>query len=120
MPMNNVAQTIILYGHEFCPAVPPVIGMLRLSKVPYEYRNIHQDEAARRHVRSLNNGNESVPTLVFPDGSHLTEPSGRALAHKLNSLGYRVPPQAWVSAYTFQLLIFGLIVWGLLSFWGWP
>jgi mycoredoxin len=116
--MNKNSQAIILYGHEFCPAVPPVIGMLRLSGVAYEYHNIHQDELARLQVRDLNQGNESVPTLVFPDGSHLTEPSGRALAHKLSHLGYRVPPQAWLSAYALHLLIGGIFIWALLSLGG--
>jgi mycoredoxin len=33
----------------------------------------------------LNNGNRSVPTIIFPDGSVLTEPSTSALAQKLQA-----------------------------------
>lgn len=49
----------------------------------YVYINIRQDEAARAIVRELNDGCESVPTLVFPDGSKLTEPSLAVLHEKL-------------------------------------
>ena len=40
----------------------------------------------------INHGNASVPTLVFPDGSTLTEPSDQALRQKLNGLGFEVGP----------------------------
>jgi DNA-binding MarR family transcriptional regulator len=33
---------------------------------------------------SLNGGNASVPTLIFPDGTQLTEPSSKELRAKLN------------------------------------
>ncbi|MEJ2012665.1 MAG: glutaredoxin domain-containing protein [Anaerolineales bacterium] len=58
--------------------------------VKYEYVNIRQDEAARARVRAINAGCESVPTLVFPDGTSLTEPSKEELEQRLASLG----PQA--------------------------
>jgi hypothetical protein len=45
--------------------------------------DIRQDEAGRARVREINAGCESVPTLVFPDGSTLTEPSPHALNLKL-------------------------------------
>ena len=40
----------------------------------------------------INHGNASVPTLVFPDGSTLTEPSDQALRQKLNGFGFEVGP----------------------------
>ncbi|MFN2148720.1 MAG: glutaredoxin domain-containing protein [Anaerolineales bacterium] len=51
--------------------------------VRYAYVDIRQDEAGRARVREINAGCESVPTLVFPDGSTLTEPSPHALNLKL-------------------------------------
>ena len=51
--------------------------------INYAYVNIRQDEAARARVREINGGCESVPTLVFPDGSTLTEPSTSLLNQKL-------------------------------------
>lgn len=62
--------------------------MLDEAHVDYEYVDIYTDPAAREWVREVNRGYESVPTLVFPDGSTLTEPSRRQLRAKLKSLGY--------------------------------
>jgi mycoredoxin len=87
---------IIVYGHPTCPALGPVKGLLTQSKVKFEYIDIHQDSAAAAHVRAINNGDESVPTLVFPDDSTLTEPSVEELKAKLESLGYKVGPVAWL------------------------
>jgi mycoredoxin len=64
--------------------------VLDQANIEYEYINIYEDQAARERVRQINHGCESVPTLVFPDGESLTEPSRRALETKLKSLGYDV------------------------------
>jgi mycoredoxin len=98
-------QPVLLYGHPFCPGLPPIEGMLKQVKVPYTYINIHEDDAARLRVTEINNGYESVPTLVFPDGSTLTEPSFRQMRAKLAALGYRVGVGAWLIGNAWQILI---------------
>ena len=40
----------------------------------------------REVVQKLNKGNMSVPTIVFPDGDVLTEPSTTVLMAKLSTL----------------------------------
>lgn len=83
-------QPIIVYGHPFCGMVAPVRQMLRVASAPYKYVDVLLDPDARRHVEEINNGNLSVPTLVFPDNSTLTEPARALLESKLRSLGYRL------------------------------
>jgi mycoredoxin len=51
--------------------------------IPYEYINIEEDDKAAEYVRRVNGGMQSVPTIIFPDGSVLVEPSPRQLAAKL-------------------------------------
>jgi mycoredoxin len=51
--------------------------------VEYNYINIEQDDEAAAYVKRVNGGRSSVPTIVFPDGSILVEPSARELAAKL-------------------------------------
>jgi mycoredoxin len=80
-------DTIIIYGHPSCPDLGSIIGLLKQSKVKFTYIDIHQDSAAAARVRAINNGNESVPTLAFSDGSTLTEPTVGELQSKLESLG---------------------------------
>jgi mycoredoxin len=89
-------DAIIVYGHPTCPALGPVKGLLTQSRVKFEYIDIHQDSVAATRVRAINNGNESVPTLVFPDGSTLAEPTVGELKTKLESLGYKVGLAAWL------------------------
>jgi mycoredoxin len=52
--------------------------------IPYEYINIEEDEKAAEFVASVNKGMHSVPTIIFPDGSILVEPTPRELARKFS------------------------------------
>ena len=104
-----MTQKTIVYGHPFCPMVGPVKRILNQSKVDFEYVNIHQDNAARQRVQEINNGNESVPTLEFPDGSTLTEPSTMELKRKLEALGHEVPMLALIVANLPSMLMLALL-----------
>jgi len=58
--------------------------VLNQREILYEYIDINKDRAARDYVEQVNNGNRSVPTILFPDGDILVEPSNRALNAKLD------------------------------------
>lgn len=116
--MPDEQAPIILYGHAACPGVPPARHMLERAGAAYEYVNIRQDTEARARVRAINNGNESVPTLVFPDGSTLTEPSSGALQGKLRALGYDVPLMARLFADWQWWLIAAGVIFALLRGFG--
>lgn len=100
-------DAIIVYGHPACPNLGPVKGLLKQSQVKFVYVDIHEDGAAAARVRVIDSGNESVPTLVFPDGSTLTEPTVGELQAKLESLGYQVGLAAWLIG-NFRLIFFML------------
>ena len=87
-----MSETIIVYGTPVCPMVTPVRSALKRASAEYDYIDIWQDDEARARVRSINNGNESVPTIIFPDGSTLTEPSDKQLFQKLETLGFTPAP----------------------------
>ncbi|MBK8903229.1 MAG: hypothetical protein IPM53_18735 [Anaerolineaceae bacterium] len=94
----HTTEKVIMYGTPTCPGVPPVRGMLERADVQFNYVNIGEDPIGRSRVMEINHGNASVPTLIFPDGSTLTEPSTAVLRQKLESLGYKVPqPTLWQS-----------------------
>ena len=87
-----------MYGSPTCPQVRPCRGALNRAGAAFEYIDIYKDANGRETVRSINNGYESVPTLVFPDGSTLTEPSGTELKAKLAELGHTSrKPKPWES-----------------------
>jgi mycoredoxin len=83
---------IVVYGSPACALVSSVRNALERADAVYEYVDIHNALEARERVREINRGYESVPTLVFPDGSTLTEPTRSELQAKLQSLGYEVRP----------------------------
>jgi mycoredoxin len=87
-----MTKKVILYGNSFCPQVRPVRATLEHSGVAYDYVDIRKNEAGRLRVQEINAGNESVPTLVFADGSTLTEPSRVTLLAHLDSLEYGLTP----------------------------
>lgn len=109
---------VIMYGSPTCPMVPPMLGLLKQAKVDYNYINIAQDESAREQVREINNGYESVPTFIFPDGSTLTEPSAGEVKGKLQQFGYEVPFTAMLMGNIWMILVAAAIAFALLRAFG--
>jgi mycoredoxin len=48
--------------------------------------DIERDTAAAEYVMSINGGNMTVPTVVFPDGTAVTNPSAKDVKTRLASL----------------------------------
>ena len=78
---------IIVYGAEWCWDCRRTRKFLDQNNISYQWINIDLDRAAEQIVIRLNHGNRSVPTIVFPDGSLLVEPSNTKLAEKLALVG---------------------------------
>lgn len=74
---------LIIYGTDWCGDCRRTRKFLTEHQIPFQLINIDQDKQAEKFVRSVNRGNRSVPTIVFPDGSILVEPSNGQLAQKL-------------------------------------
>lgn len=51
--------------------------------------DIERDPAAADYVMSVNGGNQTVPTVVFPDGTALTNPSAAQVRERLRGLAIR-------------------------------
>jgi mycoredoxin len=115
---NAEDKKIVVYGHPACSMVAPVKSMLNQSKVEYEYINIFEDWDARQRVLQINNGNQSVPTLEFPDGTTLTEPSTGMLREKLETMGYEVPLRAMIAGNFWTILMVAAIIFALLRSFG--
>lgn len=77
------SDKIIMYGSTWCPDCRRAKQCLEKHGIAYEWSNIEQDAEARAKVVEINHGNRSVPTIVFPDGSVLVEPSNAELEKKL-------------------------------------
>jgi mycoredoxin len=80
MTENN---KIIMYGTTWCGETRRARRLLDENSIEYEWIDIDVDKEARAYVESVNNGYRSVPTIIFPDGSMLVEPSTIKLKEKL-------------------------------------
>ena len=74
---------IKLYGAHWCPDCRRSKRFLGEHQIAYDWIDIEEDEEAQRYVEEINNGKRIIPTIVFPDGSILVEPSNAELAQKL-------------------------------------
>jgi mycoredoxin len=66
---------LTVYTTTWCGYCKRLKKMLDRESIPYTEVNIEEDDAAAALVESVNGGNQTVPTVVFPDGSALTNPS---------------------------------------------
>ena len=74
---------IELYGASWCPDCRRAKKFLADQRVPYVWHDIEQRPELVEIVEAKNEGKRTIPTIVFPDGSHLAEPSNEELADKL-------------------------------------
>ncbi len=78
-------EKIKFYGTNWCPSSRRAKKTLETRGVDFEWINIDEDPVGRAFVMEVNNGYRSVPTIVFPDGDILVEPSSSELLKKLES-----------------------------------
>ena len=74
---------IVVYGTTWCPDCKRSKQFLGDQRIHYHWVNIEHDSEAMAFVESVNRGRRTIPTIVFPDGSILAEPSNAALAKHL-------------------------------------
>lgn len=80
---SQVEQNIVMYSAEWCADCRRSKRLLDKYDVPYTLIDIDANPEAARQVVRINNGLRRIPTIIFPDGSVLVEPSDKALAQKL-------------------------------------
>ena len=81
---------IELYGADWCGDCLRSKRLLTRLGVDFEYLEVDKDDALRDKAVAINGGAQSIPVIVFSDGSHLTEPSDPVLRETLESLGLLV------------------------------
>ena len=73
--MTAAPSSVTMYTTSWCGYCVRLKKMLQREGIEYAEVDIERDEAAADLVMQANGGNRTVPTLVFPDGSALTNPS---------------------------------------------
>lgn len=81
--MSQENEKITLYGTTWCYESRRARRLMDDNQIAYVWVDIDEDLEGRKYVETVNHGYRSVPTIVFPDGSILVEPSTNELHRKL-------------------------------------
>jgi thioredoxin reductase (NADPH) len=81
--MSPEPSNLSVYGTTWCPDCRRAKQFLSEHRIQYNWVDIEQDPRAMAEVERLNAGQRIVPTIIFPDGARLLEPSNEELARKL-------------------------------------
>jgi mycoredoxin len=79
-------EMIKVYGVSWCCDCHRAKKFFERNKINFDFINIDKDLAGEQYVLKVNRGMRSVPTILFPDGSILVEPSDSQLAQKFKLL----------------------------------
>jgi mycoredoxin len=74
-PTLPSAGTVTMYSTTWCGYCRGLKSGLDREGITYTEVNIERHPASADYVMSLNGGNQTVPTVVFPDGTSATNPS---------------------------------------------
>jgi mycoredoxin len=75
--------TLTMYSTQWCGYCHRLRSQLDREGIAYEVVDIERVPDAASVVEQVNGGNQTVPTLVFADGSALTNPSIKDVKDKL-------------------------------------
>ena len=75
-----------VYSTTWCGPCKRLKSMLKAEGIDFTEIDIEQNPDAAAIVERVNNGNQTVPTLVFSDGEAMTNPSVAKVKEKLSLL----------------------------------
>jgi glutaredoxin len=84
---KEIQMDIVMYGADWCADCRRSKRLLDEREVAYSYVDLEQAPAAIEEVLERNDGRRVIPTIVFADGSHLSEPTDSQLSSKLDEGG---------------------------------
>jgi mycoredoxin len=82
----NPPDHILMYATPYCGDTRRARRVLDELAIPYEFIDMRQDAAAAHIVEEITGGYRSSPTILFPDGNVLVEPSEHELRAQMAEL----------------------------------
>ena len=83
----GATPAVTMYTTTWCGYCKRLKRMMQDDGIVYAEVDIEQVPGTAEIVERINNGNQTVPTLVFADGSAMTNPSLAKVKEKLAALG---------------------------------
>jgi mycoredoxin len=81
-----MSETFTMYTTPWCGYCQRLKGQLGREGITFDEVNIEEHPHAATLVEQVNNGNQTVPTIVYADGSAQTNPSVVQVMEKLAAL----------------------------------
>ncbi|NVM94549.1 mycoredoxin [Arthrobacter wenxiniae] len=83
MQYTPESGTITMFSTIWCGYCKRLKKQLDAKGIGYTEINIEETPGTAELVEKLNNGNQTVPTVIYPDGSAATNPSLNDVMEKL-------------------------------------
>ena len=83
-----MSTSITMYSADWCGDCVRSKRLLDSLQVSYEIIDVESVPGASEKVIEINGGKRSIPVILFPDGTHLTEPSDIDLRAKLEAFKF--------------------------------
>lgn len=77
--------TVTMFSTTWCGYCRRLKSQMDVAGVSYSEVNIEEHPDAAAFVEQVNGGNQTVPTVLFPDGSAATNPSLAQVQERLGS-----------------------------------
>ncbi len=74
---------LIMYTTQWCGFCRNLKKQLARTGIEMTEVDIERDPVAAEFVMSVNGGNQTVPTIVFPDGTTMVNPSAAQVRERL-------------------------------------
>ena len=83
MEFTPESGTITMFSTTWCGYCSRLKKQLDAKGIGYNEINIEEVEGTAELVEKLNGGNQTVPTVLFPDGTAATNPSAAEVEARL-------------------------------------
>lgn len=83
----ETTEHVTIFFADWCPFCAKLIKNLNRTETPYELVDVEADAPdINAWIESVNDGNRIVPTVLYSDGTHATNPSASEVRAKYAEL----------------------------------
>ncbi len=82
-----MSEPLTMYSTQWCGYCRRLKSQFEREGIAFREVNIEQDPAAADFVMKVNGGNQTVPTIVLPDGTAMTNPPIKKVIKALAASG---------------------------------
>ncbi|QNQ91318.1 mycoredoxin [Corynebacterium poyangense] len=82
----KTTEHVTIYATSWCPHCANLISELQKNNIPFDGWDVEKHEDLAEFVKSVNDGNRVVPTVLYSDGTTATNPDPADVAKKYQEL----------------------------------